>query len=118
MVIATATFRNDLVTALAPLADEMTLDWSLHDSSEKLRVLTAVSKFGHCLVELIHKAEIGQLPTEIVGVVSNNETMRKTVEWYGLPYHSLPTSDGKAAQEAAFLDLIAASSAELTVLAC
>jgi formyltetrahydrofolate deformylase len=117
MVIATATSRNDLAAALAPLADEMTLDWSLHDSSEKLRVLIAVSKFGHCLVDLIHKAEIGQLPIDIVGVVSNHETMRKTVEWHGLPYHHLPTGDGKAAQEAAFLDLIAASGAELTVLA-
>ena len=56
-------------------------------------------------------------PIEIVGVVSNHETMRKTVEWHGLPYHYLPMSDGKVAQEARFLELIRETGAELTVLA-
>ena len=80
-------------------------------------MLIAVSKFGHCLVDLIHKQEIGQLPIEIVGVVSNHETMRKSVEWHGLPYHHLPVTDGKDAQEARFLSIIEDSGAELIVLA-
>ncbi|MDB5159716.1 MAG: formyltetrahydrofolate deformylase, partial [Mucilaginibacter sp.] len=88
-----------------------------NDLGEKQRVLIAVSKFGHCLVDLIHKQEIGQLPVEIVGVVSNHETMRRVTEWHGLPYHHLPISDGKETQEARFLALVQESGAELTVLA-
>jgi formyltetrahydrofolate deformylase len=82
-----------------------------------MRVLIAVSKFGHCLIDLIHKQEIGQLPIEIVGVVSNHEDMRKTAEWHGLSYHHVPMSDGKAAQEARFLSIIEETGSELTVLA-
>jgi formyltetrahydrofolate deformylase len=117
MAIAIAMSRQELAAILAPAAGEMALDWSLHDSADKLRVLIAVSKFGHCLVDLIHKSEIGQLPIEIVGVVSNHETMRKTAEWHGLPYHHLPMSEGKEPQEKSFLDLVDSTGAELTVLA-
>ena len=98
-------------------AKDYMLDWDLKDLAHKQRVLIAVSKFGHCLVDLIHKQEIGQLPIEIVGVVSNHDAMRKTVEWHGLPYHHLPMSDGKETQEARFLSIIEESGAELTVLA-
>jgi formyltetrahydrofolate deformylase len=103
--------------ALTPAAKALAFDWKFNDLAHKVRVLIAVSKFGHALVDLIHKQEIGQLPIEIVGVVSNHETMRKTVEWHGLPYHHLPMSDGKERQEARFLDLIEETGAELTVLA-
>jgi len=109
--------RDSLSAQIAPVAEELLLDWDLKDLAHKERVLVAVSKFGHCLVDLIHKQEIGQLPIEIVGVVSNHDTMRKLVEWHGLPYHHLPMSDGKDAQEARFLSIIEESDAELTVLA-
>ncbi|MFV3075046.1 formyltetrahydrofolate deformylase [Niveispirillum fermenti] len=106
-----------LAALIAPAAADLSLDCDLKDLARKQKVLIAVSKFGHCLVDLIHKTEIGQLPIEIVGVVSNHETMRKLVEWHGLPYHHLPMADGKAAQEARFLSIIEESGAELTVLA-
>lgn len=100
-----------------PLAQDLRLDWDMKDLDRKVRVLIAVSKFGHCLVDLINKQELGQLPIEIVGVVSNHEVMRKTVEWHGLPYHHLPMSEGKEAQEARFIEIIHETGAELTVLA-
>lgn len=106
-----------LADAIAPVATELGLEWDVKDLARKVRVLIAVSKFGHCLIDLVHKQEIGQLPIEIVGVVSNHEAMRKTVEWHGLPFHHLPMTDGKAAQEARFLALIEQSGADLTVLA-
>jgi len=106
-----------LTDEFRPVADELGLMWSIHDVARKMRVLIAVSKFGHCLIDLIHKQEIGQLPIEIVGVVSNHDTMRKTVEWHNLPYHHLPMTNGKEAQEARFMDLVTSTGAELTVLA-
>ena len=109
--------RGALAAVVAPLAETLELDWQLEDLGRKQRVLIAVSKFGHCLIDLVHKQEIGQLPIEIVGVVSNHETMREFVEWHGLPYHHLPMSEGKAAQEERFWSIIEETGAELTVLA-
>ena len=106
-----------LAKIVEPVANELLLDWELHDMERRLPVLIAVSKSGHCLVDLVHKKEIGQLPIDIVGVVSNHEDMRKTVEWHGLPYHYLPMTEGKEAQEARFLSIIKESGAELTILA-
>lgn len=109
--------RGELAAIIEPAARDLSLDWELRDLGTRLKVLIAVSKFGHCLIDLIHKREIGQLPIDIVGVVSNHEAMRKTVEWHGLPYHHLPMDQGKPAQEEAFLSIIEQSGAELTVLA-
>ena len=117
MALASQLGRDEVADTFRPAVASLDLDWELRDLGRRIRVLIAVSKFGHCLIDLIHKSEIGQLPIEIVGVVSNHETMRKTVEWHGIPYHHLPMDEGKAAQEIAFLQLIEASGAELTVLA-
>jgi len=117
MELASPLDRGAFADTLAPIAENIGLDWDLKDLAKKVRVLIAVSKFGHCLVDLIHKQETGHLPIEIVGVVSNHETLRKRSEWHGLPYHYLPMDEGKAGQEARFLSLIKASGAELTVLA-
>jgi len=117
MELASAVEAGALGRAFVPVADRLALDWEIRDLGKKVRVLVAVSKFGHCLIDLIHKQEIGQLPIEIVGIVSNHETMRKTAEWHGLPFHHLPMSEGKDAQETRFLALIEETGAELTVLA-
>ena len=117
IALASRKTRDELASAIQPVADELSLEWELRDLGSKMKVLIAVSKFGHCLVDLIHKREIGHLPIEIVGVVSNHETLRKTVEWHGLSFHHLPMEQGKPAQEAAFLSIIRKTGAELTVLA-
>ncbi len=117
MVLTSPLSRDALADVMQPVAQQLSLEWELRDLAKPTRVLLAVSKFGHCLVDIIHKQEIGQLPIEIVGVVSNHEAMRKTVEWHGLPYHCLPMSEGKETQEARFLSIIEESGAELTVLA-
>lgn len=109
--------RDAFADLLRPLAEEMALDWQLHDLSHRMRVLIAVSKFGHCLVDLIHKTKIGQLPIDIVGVVSNHDTMRGEVEWHELAYHHLPVTADKSTQERAFHQVIEDSGAELVVLA-
>ena len=106
-----------LSACIAPVLADWTLDWEVRDLSERMRVLVAVSKFGHCLVDLVHKVEIGSLPIEIVGVVSNHDAMRATSDYHNLPYHLLPTEGGKPAQEAAFNRIIDTSNAQLVVLA-
>ena len=108
----------DLAGHIAPAVAALGLDWEVHDIAQPMPVLIAVSKFNHCLVDLLHKVEIGALPIRIVCVVSNHEQERKRVEWHGIPYHHLPVDrSDKAAQERRFLEIIEESGAELTVLA-
>ena len=110
--------RAELGASLQPLAEQMELDWLLKDLSQKMKVLIAVSKFDHCLLDLLHKWRIGSLPIEIVGVVSNHETLRYVAEQNNVPFHHLPISkETKPDQEAAFAKIISDTSAELTVLA-
>ncbi|QUD90454.1 formyltetrahydrofolate deformylase [Phenylobacterium montanum] len=100
------------------IADRFHMEWAFHDASIKPRVLLAVSKFGHCLYDLMHRWKSGLLPVEIVGVMSNHDDMRSFVEWNGVPYFHLPiTKDTKAAQEAQFLGLVEELRADLVVLA-
>jgi formyltetrahydrofolate deformylase len=100
------------------IAQRFSMTWSLHDAAQKPRVLIAVSKFGHCLFDLLHRWRAGLLPAEVVGVVSNHEDLRSFVEWSGVPFHYLPiTKETKAEQEAAFLALVETERADLVVLA-
>jgi formyltetrahydrofolate deformylase len=100
------------------IARRFAMQWSLHAVADKPKVLIAVSKFGHCLYELLHRWRAGLLPVQIVGVVSNHDDMRSFVEWNGLPYHHLPiTKDTKSEQEAQFLGLIGELKVDLIVLA-
>jgi formyltetrahydrofolate deformylase len=117
MELTTSSAPGRLGDALAPVAEELGLEWHLNDLDRKMPAIIAVSRFGHCLVDVIHKQEIGQLPIEIVGIVSNHETFRKTADWHGLAFHHLPLSGGKEAQEASFLEIVRKTGAELTILA-
>ena len=102
----------------AGLAKGFGMTWRFRDASQRMRVLVAVSKMGHCLKSLLHRWEMGTLPVDIVAVVSNHETQRRLVEWHGLPYHHLPIEPGrKQEQEAQLLKLFTDVGADLLVLA-
>ena len=99
------------------VAHRYDMEWRFHDVSQKPRVLIAVSKFGHCLFDLLHRWRSGLLPVDIAGVVSNHDDMRSFVEWSGIAYHHFPVGDDIAAQEAQFLKLVDDENVELVVLA-
>jgi len=91
---------DGLRTAFALVAEQFSMSWDIVDADAKPRVLIAVSKFGHCLNDLLYHWEANELPAEIVGVVSNHPDFRDKVEWYGLPYYYFPISrDTKHHQE-------------------
>ena len=100
-----------------PIAHRFTMDWEIFNLAIKPKVLIAVSKFGHCLYELLHRWRAGLLPVDIACVMSNHEDMRSFVEWNQLPYVHLPMTNDKAEQEAQFLKLIDDHSVDLVVLA-
>ena len=107
-----------LKTGFELIAQRFAMTWLLHDAGVKPRVMIAVSKFGHCLFDLLHRWRAGLLPAEIVGVVSNHDDLRSFVEWSGVPFHHLPvTAATKAEQEQAILALLDAERVDLLVLA-
>jgi formyltetrahydrofolate deformylase len=102
----------------ATVADRFEMRWTISHSGDRPRVVIAVSRFGHCLNDLLHRWRTGTLPVDVVAVVSNHDDMRALTEWHGLPYHHLPvTRDTKEQQEAAFARVIEDAGADLLVLA-
>ena len=109
---------DTLRAAFAPIASKYQMHAELHDSSLKTRTLILVSKLGHCLNDLLYRWRSGALPIEIAGVVSNHLDFQRFVESYDLPFHHIPvTPETKSAQMEKLAAAIAASGAELIVLA-
>ena len=102
----------------AEVAQQFEMDWQLRERGQKTKVLIMVSKFDHCLNDLLFRARTGELPIEIVAVVSNHPDSRSLVEWHGIPYYHVPISkETKPQAEAELLSLISKHEAELVVLA-
>ncbi len=86
--------------------------------SSHRRALILVSQYDHCLVDLLYRRDAGELPLDIVGIVSNHQTCRPIAQRYALPFHYLPiTADNKSEQEARLLALVEQESVHLVVLA-
>ena len=113
------TSAQQLREALAVLGNNFSMEWALHDRSVRPKVLLMVSRFDHCLVDLLYRWRIGELPIEPVGIVSNHpRDVFADLDFYGIPFHHMPvTKETKPAQEAHVLDLLASSGAELVILA-
>lgn len=94
------------------------MQWQVHDTHNKARLLVMVSKQGHCLNDLLFRIKTNQFPAEIAAVVSNHQDFEGLVTSYGVPFHYLPiTPDTKTAQESRLLDIIADEKIDLVVLA-
>jgi formyltetrahydrofolate deformylase len=112
------THSADLEAALAAAVARFALQLRCFALAERPRTLIAVSQHGHCLTDLLHKWQLGVLPTDIVGVVSNHEALRALTEWYGLPFHYLPVTPAtRDEQERRLLEQVTGSRADLLVLA-
>lgn len=109
---------NELQDEFRPIADEFGMDVQIHDAQRRARLLILVSRQGHCLNDLLFRARSGQLPVDIVGVVSNHTDFRDMAQANGIPFHHLPvTADTKAQQEAQILELVESEKVDLVVLA-
>jgi formyltetrahydrofolate deformylase len=108
-------FRNEF----AALAEEYGMHWSLRARDLPRKVLLLVSKFDHCLADLLYRVRIGELPMEVVGIVCNHPREVLTHAAIGeTPFHHLPiTKDTKPQQEAAIKRIVDETGAELVVLA-
>jgi formyltetrahydrofolate deformylase len=112
---AGAASMPELETGFAPIARRFAMEWRIHDSRKRPRIVIAVSKFGHCLHDLLHRQETGWINADIATVVSNHPDMEPACRWRGVPYQMLPPD--KAEAEARMLSLLDETGAELLVLA-
>lgn len=109
---------EEISARFAKIAETFDMTWRIVPADQRPRVLVAVSKFGHCLNDLLHRWHTGQMPIDIIGVFSNHEDMRALVEWHGIPYHYLPVTPAtKQTQEAAWLKIVEDQKVDLVVLA-
>jgi formyltetrahydrofolate deformylase len=112
-----------LRTDFGRVGDSFQMTWQLRDAAERQRLLLMVSKFGHCLNDLLFRWSTGSLPVDIVAVVSNHRDFEPLAATYGIPYHHMPVGDGtngtltKSEAEATLLELVEAESVDLVVLA-
>ncbi|MEU9087682.1 formyltetrahydrofolate deformylase [Streptomyces sp. NPDC048357] len=107
-----------LRASFAAIGDSFKMDWQIHRSEERMRIVLMVSKFGHCLNDLLFRSSIGALPVEIAAVVSNHTDFAELVASYDVPFVHIPvTKETKAAAEAQLLELVRAENVELVVLA-
>lgn len=99
-------------------ASEEGMEWAIHDDQSRTRVLIMVSKFDHCLNDLLYRHSTGELKMDVTAVVSNHPDLRKLVEWHNIPYHHLPISaESKFEQEIQLKNIIEETKSELVVLA-
>ena len=110
---------NELKAAFShEVAAKFRMDFQLHQTARKCRVILAVSKHGHCLNSFLHRWSTSTLPVDVLAVVSNHEDMRRLAEWHGVPFYYFPVERGqKAAQEQRIIELFERSESELLVLA-
>ncbi|MEU0602962.1 formyltetrahydrofolate deformylase [Streptomyces sp. NPDC006393] len=109
---------DGLRDAFAPVAAEFAMDWQLRDSAVKPRVLVMVSKFDHCLADLLYRWRSGALDAEIVLVASNHPDLKPLAAAENVPFEHIPvTAATKPEAEARLLALVEEHRVDLVVLA-
>ncbi len=107
-----------LRAGFAGLAAEYAMQWNLRSRDKPRKVLLLVSRFDHCLTDLLYRRRIGELPMDVVGIVSNHPRDADHATIGDIPFHYLPiTRDTKPQQEARIRELVKETGAELVVLA-
>ncbi|MCP9958517.1 formyltetrahydrofolate deformylase [Streptomyces sudanensis] len=109
---------DGLRAGFAAVGDSFGMDWRIHRADERMRVVLMVSRFGHCLNDLLFRTRIGALPVDVVAVVSNHTDFAELAASYDVPFHHVPvTPDTRAQAEARLLELVRGENVELVVLA-
>jgi formyltetrahydrofolate deformylase len=105
--------------AMGIIGAEMGLKWEIRSDSDHMRVLLMVSKFDHCLGDLLYRYRIGELGMNVVGIVSNHPREGLNISNIGdIPFFHLPvTAATKPQQEVQIKALVESTCAELVVLA-
>ena len=109
---------EEFKTLFRPLADKFNMQWQLHDSNIKKRVVLMASKQAHCLSDLLYRWRSDEMRFEIACVISNHDDLRSYVEWHDIPYYHVPVSpETKPEAFSQVTEIIEQANADLIVLA-
>mgnify|MGYP001087967616 FL=1 len=104
--------------SFADVSERFQMDWNINDPKVPLKTLIMVSKYDHCLDDILYRRRKGEFNMEITAVVSNHVDLRAMVEREGIPFIHLPvTKDTKAQQEQRLMEIVDETGTELVVLA-
>ena len=108
-----------LKAGFVDIAKRFDLTWDLRAVKDLKRILIMVSKLDHCLVDLLYRWRIGELPMIICGIVSNHgREVYSNIDFADIPFYHLPvTSETKPDQEAKLLQIVAESKVDMVILA-
>jgi len=110
--------RDELTMAMAQVAGQFEMTWTLDVVGRRIRTLVMVSKAAHCLVDLLYRERSQRMPIDVVGVVGNHRDLEDIAAFYGKPFHHVPvTKDTKAEAEATLRGLVKELDVEVVVLA-
>jgi len=113
-----STTLEDLQAGFSPVASSFQMTWQLTPATTPTRALIMVSKFDHCLNDLLYRYKVGSLNIEIPVIVSNHPDLEPLAESYGIPYHHVPVTPAtKPEAEARLLELVAEHNIDIVVLA-
>jgi formyltetrahydrofolate deformylase len=102
----------------ASIAQQFQMNWRIELADVKQNVAIFVSQYLHCLADLLHRHQTGEFPANLALIVSNHESARPLADFYGIPFHHTPmTGATRPAVEAKQLELLAAHSIDLVILA-
>ena len=118
MFRADGTDVAQLRASFGPVSSTYGMEWSLHDVGTPTRTLVMVSRFGHCLNDLLFRAQVGSLNIDIVAIGSNHTDFETLATSHGIPFHHIPvTAATKPHAEADLLALVERYDVDLVVLA-
>jgi formyltetrahydrofolate deformylase len=108
------TFREQF----GEIAREFHMSWRLAWSSQRQRVAIFVSRYQHCLLDLLHRYQLGELAGEIAMIVSNHQDAEGLASFYKIPFHYFPaTAENKKETEEREVDSLKQNKVDLVVLA-
>ena len=109
---------EELRTAFTPVSDRFGMTWELWDASAPYRTLVLVSRFAHCLNDLLFRWSKQALQIDVVGVVSNHRDCEALAASYDVPFHHVPvTPETKPQAEAELMSMVDSLAIDLVVLA-
>jgi formyltetrahydrofolate deformylase len=109
---------EDIKGAFTEVSERFQMDWSINDPKVPLKTLIMVSKYDHCLDDILYRRRKGEFNMEVTAVVSNHVDLRAMVEREGIAFIHLPvTKDTKAQQEQRLMEIVDETGTELVVLA-
>lgn len=109
---------SDFSTHFSPIAETFGMKWRLAQSSERQRMIIFVSKYDHCLVDLLYRHRSGELECDVPLIISNHPDNKEIADFYGVPYRIISvTKDTKAAAESEIHSLMKQVQPDFMVLA-